>query len=213
MHGSDPSDDDRPRARRMRLRRAAPMASALVLVAVLAAACSSGGGSDPGVAGGGSGSTTTVPSSGGAGKASGLAYSQCMRSHGVTNFPDPNSSGGISISPGSGVNPNSPQYAAATRACKSKAPSPGTPAQQQQNYDARLKYANCMQARGIDVPDPLAPGSSGGGPTSQSNSRSNASSSGANNPNSPQFIAANKACEHYLPGGSAPSLSGPGGGS
>jgi hypothetical protein len=210
MHGSKPSDDDRPRARRIWLRRAGPVAVALILVAVFAAACSSGGGSDPGVAGGGSGSTTTVPSSGGAGQASGLAYSQCMRSHGVTDFPDPNSSGGISISPGSGVNPNSPQYAAATKACQSKAPGGGTPAQQQQDYEAELKYASCMQARGIDVPDPHAPGSSGGGPTSQSNSGSNANSSGANNPNSPQFIAANKACQHYLPGGSAPSLSGPG---
>jgi len=210
MHGSDPSDDERPRARRMWLRRAGTVAAALVLVALLAAACSSGGGSDPEVAGGGSGSTTTVASSGGAAQTTGLAYSQCMRSHGITNFPDPNSSGGISISPSSGINPNSPQYEAAASACKSKAPSAGTAAQQQQNYEASLKYASCMQAKGVDIPDPHAPGSSSG---SQSSSGSKSGSSGSNNvnPNSPQYIAANKACQHLLPGGSGPSLSGGGG--
>jgi hypothetical protein len=210
MHGNDPSDNDRPRARRMWLRRAGPMAAALVLVAVLAAACGGGGASDPGVAGGGSGSTTTVPSSGGAAQASGLAYSQCMRSHGVTNFPDPNSSGGIGISAGSGVNPDSPQYEAAAKACQSKAPGGGSPAQEQQNYEAELKYASCMQAKGVDIPDPHSPGSAS---SSQGSTGSNSASSGGGNvnPNSPQYIAANKACQHYLPSGSGPSLNGGGG--
>lgn len=202
MHGSATKDDDRPRGRRTRLRRAGPLTAAMALVALLAAACG-GGSADPGVAGGGSGSSTTsAPTSGGgSAQTSGLAYSQCMRAHGITNFPDPSSSGGINISAGSGVDPNSPQYQAATKACESVAPGGGTAAQQQQSYTADLKYAQCMQARGQKVPDPKAPGS---GPSSQSNSNGNGNaSSGAINPNSPRFIAANKACQHYLPAGSS----------
>jgi hypothetical protein len=204
MHGSATRDAYRPRGRRTWLRRAGPLTAALAMVGLLASACDGGGSSDPGVASGGSGSsTTTAPSSsaGGAAQASGLAYSQCMRSHGITNFPDPSSSGGINISAGSGVDPNSPQYQAATKACESVAPGGGTAAQQQQTYTADLKYAQCMQARGQEVPDPKAPGS---GPSSQRNSSGNGNaSSGAINPNSPQFIAANKACQHYLPAGAS----------
>jgi hypothetical protein len=204
MHDNAANDDNYSRAKRTWLRRAVPFGAALAFVTLLGAACGGGGGSaDPGVAGGGlGGSTTTAPSSGGgAAQASGLAYSQCMRAHGITSFPDPSSSGGIDISAGSGVDPDSPQYEAATKACESVAPGGGTAAQQQQNYTADLKYAQCMQARGQEVPDPKAPGS---GPSSQSNSsRGGNSSSGAINPNSPQFVAANKACQHDLPAGAS----------
>jgi hypothetical protein len=47
-----------------------------------------------------------------------LKYSQCMRSHGVPNFPDLGQSG-QSPAPASGaaLNPNSPQFQAASTAC------------------------------------------------------------------------------------------------
>lgn len=45
-----------------------------------------------------------------------LQYAQCMRSHGVKNFPDPNSQGGFQIEPGDGINPSS--YSAANQACR-----------------------------------------------------------------------------------------------
>jgi hypothetical protein len=49
----------------------------------------------------------------------GLAFSACMRSHGVPSFPDPPPGGGvIRILPGNGVDPHSPQYRAATTACR-----------------------------------------------------------------------------------------------
>jgi hypothetical protein len=49
----------------------------------------------------------------------GLEFSACMRSHGVPNFPDPPpGSGAIRILPGNGVDPQSPQYQAATKACQ-----------------------------------------------------------------------------------------------
>jgi hypothetical protein len=51
-----------------------------------------------------------------------LAFSRCMRSHGVPNFPSPNISGGrirLKIGPGGGLDPSSPQFQAAQRACQS----------------------------------------------------------------------------------------------
>jgi hypothetical protein len=51
-----------------------------------------------------------------------LRFSQCMRTHGVPNFPDPVFSGGavrIGFGPGSGVDPKSPAFIAAQRACAS----------------------------------------------------------------------------------------------
>jgi hypothetical protein len=51
-----------------------------------------------------------------------LKMSQCMRNHGIKDFPDPNTSGGhvtlkINGSPGSDLNPNNPQFQAAQKAC------------------------------------------------------------------------------------------------
>ena len=63
------------------------------------------------------------------------AYARCMRSHGVTNFPDPK----VSVSPGHAsvaiaVNPSqtgSPKFKSADKACSGILPAPPTPAQQQ----------------------------------------------------------------------------------
>jgi hypothetical protein len=41
----------------------------------------------------------------------------CMRSHGVSKFPDPSSNGSLLISPSSGIDPNSPQFQNAQKAC------------------------------------------------------------------------------------------------
>jgi hypothetical protein len=57
-------------------------------------------------------------------KARALAMSRCMRSHGVPNFPDPQfqsgPGGGFGIRlNGAGINPNSPAFQAAQKACGS----------------------------------------------------------------------------------------------
>jgi hypothetical protein len=44
------------------------------------------------------------------------AVAHCMRKHGVPNFPDPNSQGTILLP--RNVDPNSPQFQAATQACR-----------------------------------------------------------------------------------------------
>jgi hypothetical protein len=49
-----------------------------------------------------------------------LRYAECMRAHGVTNFPDPLPGGGFNVS--STVNPQSPAFIAADGACGERNP-------------------------------------------------------------------------------------------
>jgi hypothetical protein len=55
---------------------------------------------------------------------SAIAYSQCMREHGVTNFPDPGG-GAINIA-GTGINPASPAFQAARTTCRKLLPFGGS---------------------------------------------------------------------------------------
>jgi hypothetical protein len=52
-----------------------------------------------------------------------LRFSRCMRNHGITNFPDPDSNGGIRI-PESLQNNGGPRYEAALKACQPFPPPP-----------------------------------------------------------------------------------------
>jgi hypothetical protein len=119
-------------------------------------------------------SSSTTPSSPGAtatGKyAASLAYSRCMRSHGVPNFPDPKQvGGGIQVSgSASGINPRSPLFTSAQQSCGHLLPGGGqlpTHAGQQQALARMLRTSRCMRAHGISgFPDPtLAPPSSRAG--------------------------------------------------
>jgi hypothetical protein len=49
---------------------------------------------------------------------------QCMREHGVANFPDPNPDGGLELG-NSGIDPNDSTFKAANEACKNLRPGPG----------------------------------------------------------------------------------------
>jgi len=56
-----------------------------------------------------------------------LKFSACMRAHGLPDFPDPTVSGGrvglrITGGPGSDLDPNSPTFQAAQKACQSDMP-------------------------------------------------------------------------------------------
>jgi hypothetical protein len=48
-----------------------------------------------------------------------LVYARCIRSHGVSNMPDPDSRGRLDIGPGTDVDVNSPRFQTAFQACKS----------------------------------------------------------------------------------------------
>jgi hypothetical protein len=122
-----------------------------------------------------------------------------MRSHGIGDFPDPNAQGQLQLSagPGSDLQPNSPQFQAADKACRSLLPAPPSRAQQRKDFAQALKFSKCMRSHGIPMPDPQPPGS---GPQTQSRS---AAATGAENidPTSPQFKTAQQACASLLPKG------------
>ena len=71
----------------------------------------------------GSGAANGSPSSGGttSGSSYTVAFAECMRAHGMPNFPNPGN-GSAFGPPGSGVDPTSPQFQRALQACKSLAP-------------------------------------------------------------------------------------------
>jgi hypothetical protein len=90
-----------------------------------------------------------------------LAYSRCMRSHGVPDFPDPNRQGNLVIqgSPGGDLDPNSPALQSAGKAC-GPFPSDVTAAQERQEFSISLRAASCMRANGVpNFPDPQLVGS------------------------------------------------------
>lgn len=146
-----------------------------------------------------------------------MAYSRCMRSHGVPNFPDPDSSGRILITSGvgpggqkTGVDMNTPQAKRASRTCQKLNPEGGRPsaAQQAKQQQMMLAYAQCMRSHGVPkFPDPKAGGALVIG------------TKNGVDPNSPQFKTAQAACQKLLPGSpvapppSAPPSSGSGSGS
>jgi len=218
-NSNDGMDDATPRPsvlaagpdprRRWRRRGSALLGAALFGIALLAAACSSGP-SNPGVAGSASsspsGSSSANPASSGSGSDSSrqtalLAYAQCMRAHGVTNFPDPNSQGGFLFQGNGGPNPDNPTFQAAQKACRSKIPAP-TKAQQEQMTQNALKMSECMRNHGIkDFPDPNI----SGGHVSL---KINGSPGSDLNPNNPQFQRAQNACSRYAPKGAMKSGSG-----
>jgi hypothetical protein len=131
-----------------------------------------------------------------------LALAQCMRGHGVPNFPDPDPSGGFNASVLSTI--DNSQVRAAYGACRHLLPGGGPSftrlqqeAQQEQQEEQKelpvlLKFAQCMRSHGVpNFPDPPLGGQSTPAP-----------SKGAGiDPNSPQFQAAVNACQHVLPAG------------
>jgi len=177
--------------------RAAALLVSAVTIAVVAAGCGSSSG-DPGVASLGGTATTTQSDSSTSTtskESGGRAFAACMRSHGVANFPDPSSGGGINIGPRSGINPDSPQFQSAERACQKllpagKAPSPAQRAEMQAQL---LKFSACMRSHGVpNFPDPQF--SAGG-------ARVKIGAGSGIDPNSPQFKQAQRDCKQYLPGG------------
>jgi hypothetical protein len=90
-------------------------------------------------------------------------FSQCMRSNGISNFPDPNASGQLTIDAianGSGVDTNTPAFQQALTACKDLEP-PGFTGTERtaQQQEAGLEFAQCVRDNGVpDFPDPTADG-------------------------------------------------------
>jgi hypothetical protein len=183
--------------------RSSLVAAAVAGLTVLAAGCGAGT-KAPSVASIGTpGSTTTAgarpPShSASTGKSYGdeVVYSRCMRAHGLPNFPDPTGQGHLLVKAHSGgdLNPTSPQYQSANKACGDLLPNggQGTSAQQRKDLVRFLQYAKCMRSHGIpNFPDPTL--SDGGVSLILKGSGVDL--------NSPQFQSAQQACRSLSPGG------------
>lgn len=92
-----------------------------------------------------------------------MKFSQCMRDNGVSQFPDPDASGALTIDAvanGMSVDTNSATFQQALSACRDLEPAgfmgQKRSAQQQQ---AALKFAHCMRDNGVkDFPDPTPDG-------------------------------------------------------
>jgi hypothetical protein len=132
-------------------RRARPEAVITVMAAtaLLAAAC---GGSPSSAGFGGS------PNAGGSANSQALAYSRCVRSHGIPNFPDPDSSGQIPKEKILQLGVSDSRLRAATGACTHLNPyssSGSQPTAGAQTIAERLSFSRCMRAHGVpNFPDP-----------------------------------------------------------
>src|SRR5882757_10257291 len=130
-------------------RKLGPLA-ALAMVALIGAGC---GGND----GNGGGNTTA------ANQEKAVKFAQCMRENGVSQFPDPDASGNLTIDGvlnGSGIDSNAPAWQQAIDACKDLQP-PGFTGGGERSageQEAALRFAQCIRENGVeDFPDP-APG-------------------------------------------------------
>ncbi|HXK15537.1 MAG TPA: hypothetical protein VNH45_13465 [Gaiellaceae bacterium] len=125
------------------------------------------------------------------GTVAGAKFSACMRKHGLTSFPDPNSQGVIAIHSGMGIDPGSPAFRSARSVCDKLLPNGGqpTPAQLAQHQQQMLAFSACMRAHGLkDFPDP----SNGG-------LRVHVQPGSDLDPNNPTFQKAQQACQGHLP--------------
>jgi hypothetical protein len=175
-----------------------PNRSAIVLVTTAALALAGCG------AAGGGGSVGGGTSTSG-GSSALFAMSRCMRTHGVSNFPDPTRSAGgeglsVAITPGDstvtvgGIAFSGPAFTAAEKACHFGAYG-SRPKLTEAQKEGMLKNAECMRTHGVpNFPDPTFP--PGGGVR--------VATPGQINRNSPAFLAAAEACENVgvrIPGG------------
>lgn len=151
--------------------RKATLPVALLLTAGAVAACGSAGAPN-----------NVSASTGTPGQSIGLKLAECMRSHGVSNYPDPsaNAGGGTQIRQSAGaaggngiavdgvqLDASAPKFAHAMAACQRYQP-PGPPisgAQLAKVKQGALKMAQCMRTHGVpNFSDPqvtVAPGGHG----------------------------------------------------
>ena len=152
-----------PSLRRTRWSGRSSAAVLLVVAASLAlAAC--GGPSSPNVANDGSTTTTAAATNAGGGgslASDNLAFAECMRAHGVANYPDPTSSGDIPKESLQQLGVSSSSYETDLNACKHLLPGGGngpSPAQVAYETALGLSFAKCMRSHGVPLPDPDSSG-------------------------------------------------------
>lgn len=126
-----------------------------------------------------------------------LEFSQCMRAHGVPNFPDPASNGTLSLGPG--LDASSPSFQAAQNHCAKLEPGGGSPPAISASERRRaIRFAQCMRTHGLpQFPDPPSKATAGG-PVFTIRGLVFKLGPGLN-PRSPAFKDASRACGVTLP--------------
>ena len=127
------------------------------------------------------------------------AFSKCMRSHGVPNFPDPKQ-GSLNLN-GTGINPSSPSFEAAQTKCNKQTSGGGIVLSSVSEHQKEQLFATsrCMRSHGVPgFPDPTT--------TPPTNPQDYSIDEGISsnlfvlvpntiNPSSPAFERAAKACD------------------
>lgn len=129
--------------------------AALAVVAISAGCGSTGGNHSAATLGTASSGGTSTSST----RAKAVKFSECMRSNGVSAFPDPDASGALTIDAvanGSSLNTSSGTFKHALNACKDLEPAGFTGNQRSpQEQKAALAFAQCIRDNGVrDFPDP-----------------------------------------------------------
>jgi hypothetical protein len=169
--------------------RIVALVTATVGLSLLAAACGGSAGSHVAQLG----TTITQTSSSGSTRDQALAYAHCLRTHGVPNWPDPDSSGVFDkskLTPQQ-LGASDSQIQAAQSACNHLLPNGGRPPNQAERQQIRaqaLRFSRCVRVHGVPsfpdpdssgrIPDPATVGIDQG---------------------SPRFEAANQACRKWRP--------------
>jgi hypothetical protein len=92
-----------------------------------------------------------------------LAFSRCVREHGVTNYPDPDSSGHLPAS-GKQIALSSPHFPAAESSCAHLLSRGAMTQGDEQKIAFALKVAQCVRRHGFPTyPDPTTSGPSSQG--------------------------------------------------
>lgn len=133
-------------------RKLGPLA-ALAIVALIGAGCS-----DAPDENGSAGNTNA------ANQEQAVKFAECMRDNGVSEFPDPDASGRLTIDGvvnGSTLDPSTAAWKEAIAACKDLQP-PGFTGDEEVTageQEVRLEFAQCMRDNGVeDFPDPTEDG-------------------------------------------------------
>lgn len=130
-----------------------------------------------------------------------LAFTRCMRSHGIHDFPDPTvlPGGGVTFQmnagPGSDLNRDNPTFEGASQACRALSPAgQQAPATSGQQIAQEVSWVHCLRSHGVpNFPDP---------------SRNGSFNSGKFDSTSPAFLRASAACKSRQPSGAVSAAPG-----
>jgi hypothetical protein len=146
-------------------------------IVMLAAACSS--------------SSSSSSTSGSSQLQQDLSFTQCMRSNGLTTFPDPNANGqGFGNQQQQQQERSDPHFSTALNACQHLLPSGSSPTAKATPANAALvQFAQCMRSHGVpNYPDP----------NPNVSVRTQLAQAGIN-PDSPSFQSTLQTCDRLVP--------------